>query len=397
MALPMRTSGAGVELIKSFEGFRARATELPAGGWIIGYGHTRTAREGLRVTREDAELVLRHHDLKPIEDLINERVLTPLTQNEFDALVSFVFNIGADAFLESNLLVLLNSGERLQAAESMSAWRKGRVDGEVRVVDALVRRRAAEKALFLEHPAGRIAIPGALLRPEFDPSAAMLVSRERPVIIEARTEGGRTATALRAPAAEEAPQAAARAVSERISKLLAEGAAETPAPAGGQMGEVPTAEEITLAVSALAEPDGPGEAYQDDNVIEPVRDVPRQPPMPPAQTAPEPQPPRPQPNSLRQTVMAEMTRQPPKAPAPQERDDNLADGLAMMRWVIYAMLSGLGLLGLFEGVRRVIASEGAYGLDGGNQAQVGILLAFGSAMLCVMAVYYLYRAITRQE
>lgn len=164
MALPMRTSGAGVELIKSFEGFRARATELPNGRWIVGFGHTRGARAGLRVTREEAELVLRHHDLRPIEDLITERVLTPLTQNEFDALVSFAFNIGADAFLESNVLVLLNSGERSQAAEGMSAWRKGRVDGEIRVIDALVRRRAAEKALFLEHPSGRIPVPGALLR-----------------------------------------------------------------------------------------------------------------------------------------------------------------------------------------------------------------------------------------
>ena len=160
MALPMRTSGAGVELIKSFEGFRARATRLPDGAWIVGFGHTASAREGLRVTRADAELVLRHHDLKPIEDLINERVLTPLTQNEFDALVSFAFNIGPDAFLESNVLALLDSGERLQAAEGMTAWRKGRVDGDVRVVDALVRRRAAEKAMFLEHPSGRIAGAG---------------------------------------------------------------------------------------------------------------------------------------------------------------------------------------------------------------------------------------------
>ena len=134
MALPMRTSGAGVELIKSFEGFRARATELPNGRWIVGFGHTKGARAGLRVTREEAELVLRHHDLRPIEDLITERVLTPLTQNEFDALVSFAFNIGADAFLESNVLVLLNSGERLQAAEGMSAWRKGRVEDRKNVV-----------------------------------------------------------------------------------------------------------------------------------------------------------------------------------------------------------------------------------------------------------------------
>ena len=94
MALPMRTSASGLELIKSFEGFRARAAELPNGTWIIGFGHTKSARSGLKVTRTDAEMVLRHHDLAPIEQLICERVYAPLAQNEFDALVSFVFNIG---------------------------------------------------------------------------------------------------------------------------------------------------------------------------------------------------------------------------------------------------------------------------------------------------------------
>ncbi len=199
MALPMRTSGVGVELIKSFEGFRARATRLPNGAWIVGFGHTASAREGVRVTREDAELVLRHHDLKPIEALISERVLTPLSQNEFDALVSFVFNIGPEAFLESNVLALLNSGERLQAAEGMTAWRKGRVDGEVRVVDALVRRRAPRKPVpgtpFRPHPcAGRFAAPA------IRSGRTLAMSRERAVVIEARTEDGRTSAAARAAA-----------------------------------------------------------------------------------------------------------------------------------------------------------------------------------------------------
>ncbi|MEZ5985108.1 MAG: glycoside hydrolase family protein [Hyphomonas sp.] len=384
MALPMRTSGVGVELIKSFEGFRARATRLPNGAWIVGFGHTASAREGVRVTREDAELVLRHHDLKPIEALISERVLTPLSQNEFDALVSFVFNIGPEAFLESNVLALLNSGERLQAAEGMTAWRKGRVDGEVRVVDALVRRRAAEKALFLEHPSGRIPVPGALLRPQFDPGAALAMSRERAVVIEARTEDGRTSAAARA-GAETAPQAAARAVAERMSKLLGDAPAAQPSVEEGVAG-VPTADEITRAVSALAEPDGPGENHLDETVIK-ARSV-----SPPEAPAPQeaPQPVRPAMPEARREIL-----RPPSLPP--SRHNGLNGDVSVMRWLPYALLSGLGLWGVFEGIRRTAAPAVTRLPSSGSEAFVGPLLAFGSAMLSVLAVYYLYRAITRQD
>ena len=376
MALPMRTSGAGVELIKSFEGFRARATQLPSGQWIVGYGHTKGARPGLRVRREDAELVLRHHDLRPIEELIGDRVLTPLTQNEFDALVSFAFNIGPDAFLESNVLALLNAGERLQAAEGMTAWRKGRVDGEVRVIDALVRRRVAEMALFLEHPSGRIAVPGALLRPQFDSAAALALPPERPVVIEARTEGGRTSAAQPALSPDSAPQAAARAVAERMSKLLdEEGSAPATAEAG--MAGVPTADEITRAVSALAEPDGPGEDRVPDNVIEARRGPP---PPPPQVRRPEPAPP------LKLT--------PPRQPSASDQPD---DGLSVMRWLPYALLSGLSIWGVFIGVQRIFSPAIPRLPGSAYEAYVGPLLAFGSAMVCVMTVYYLYRAITRQD
>ncbi len=386
MALPMRTSGAGVELIKSFEGFRARATRLPDGAWIVGFGHTASAREGLRVTRADAELVLRHHDLKPIEELISERVLTPLTQNEFDALVSFAFNIGPEAFLESNVLALLNSGERLQAAEGMSAWRKGRVDGEVRVVDALVRRRAAEKALFLEHPSGRIPVPGALLRPQFDPGAALAMSRERAVVIEARTEDGRTSAAPPRPASETAPQAAARAVAERMTKLLGD-APQSASPAEDTDVSVPTADEITRAVSALAEPDGAGEDQADETVIEA-----RPAPVPPPRQPVRPVSPRPAPAA--HEGRREILRPPALPPA---RSNGLNGDISVMRWLPYALLSGLGLWGVFEGVRRTAMPAAQRLPANAGEVYVGPLLAFGSALLSVLAIYYLYRAITRQD
>ncbi|MEZ6002410.1 lysozyme [Hyphomonas sp.] len=386
MALPMRTSGAGVELIKSFEGFRARAARLPDGSWIVGFGHTASAREGLRVTRADAELVLRHHDLKSIEDLISERVLTPLTQNEFDALVSFAFNIGPKAFLESNVLALLNSGERLQAAEGMAAWRKGQVDGEVRVVDALVRRRAAEKALFLEHPSGRIPVPGVLLRPQFDPGAALAMSRERAVVIEARTEDGRTSAATPRPVSETAPQAAARAVAERMTKLLGD-QPENTAPAEDADASVPTADEITRAVSALAEPDGAGADRPDDTVIE-ARPAPVEPPRPPVKPAPVR--PAPAPHEGRREIL-----RPPALPP--SRSNGLNGDVSVMRWLPYALLSGLGLWGVFEGVRRTAVPAAQRFPASSGEAFVGPLLAFGSALLSVLAIYYLYRAITRQD
>jgi lysozyme len=390
----MRTSGAGVELIKSFEGFRARATELPDGKWIVGFGHTESAREGLRVTREDAELVLRHHDLKPIEDLICDRVLTPLSQNEFDALVSFVFNIGPEAFLESNVLALLNSGERLQAAEGMSAWRKGRVDGEVRVVDALVRRRAAEKALFLEHPAGRIPVPGALLRPQFDPGAALVLSRERAVVIEARTEGGRTSAAQPATPADSAPQAAARAVAERMSKLLRDDDKGT-TPSREPSPDVPTADEIKRAVSALAEPDGPGEDRASDTVIEAVPDRLPAPPLvtPPSPPKPAPQPGVPSPVSGLREGLRDALRPPVVPPVRQA----FGGEMNLMRWLPYALLSGLGIFGVFAGIRRIASPPVSPLPASQSEIYVGPLLAFGSAMLCILAVYYLYRAITRQD
>ena len=149
MAGRMRTSQTGIDLITRFEGFRERSEPLSGGGHVIGYGHTRHARASQKITEGDALTLLKGHDLPPIEKALAARCLAPLSQNEFDALVAFAFNIGLDNFLDSDVFALVNSGAKLNAAEAMAAWRKARVDGRVIVVDALVRRRAAERALFL--------------------------------------------------------------------------------------------------------------------------------------------------------------------------------------------------------------------------------------------------------
>ena len=142
----------------------------------------------------------------------------------------------------------------------MSFWRKGQVEGETRVIDALVRRRAAEKAMFLEHPSGRASVPSALVAPMLDVAASLMTPRERAVIVETRVDGDR-ATAAKARPASNSPQAAARAVNERLTRILGENATlasgQTPPVADNDSShDGPSIDEITRAVSALADPLG---------------------------------------------------------------------------------------------------------------------------------------------
>lgn len=178
MAGRLRTSPAGLQLIKSFEGFRESATQLAGGRWTIGYGHVRTAREGLTISEKDAEDLL-VYDLKSAEDAIASMVFAPLLQNQFDALVSLVFNISVSQFRDSDILRNLNSGDYLAAANGFDLWRRARLHGRVIVVDALVRRRAAEKSMFLDHPSGPAAAPTPIVRPEMD-TADAAAERARP-------------------------------------------------------------------------------------------------------------------------------------------------------------------------------------------------------------------------
>jgi len=163
----MRTSAAGLELIKTFEGLRDTAVRLPDGRWMIGYGHVRTARDGLTVSAADAHDLL-VHDLRPIESVIGAIIFAPLTQGQFDALASLAYNISLGQFRESEIVRNLNAGDYLAAANGFDLWRRARLNGRVVVVDALVRRRAAEKMLFLEHPSGPPSAPTPIVSPEID-------------------------------------------------------------------------------------------------------------------------------------------------------------------------------------------------------------------------------------
>jgi GH24 family phage-related lysozyme (muramidase) len=163
----MRISAAGLELIKTFEGLRETAVRLPDGRWTIGYGHVRTAREGLTITGKDAQDLL-VHDLRPIEFAVSALIYAPLLQSQFDALVSLAFNISLGQFRESEIVRHLNAGDYLAAANGFDLWRKARINGRVMIVDALVRRRAAEKSMFLEHPSGPSPAPTPMVTPELD-------------------------------------------------------------------------------------------------------------------------------------------------------------------------------------------------------------------------------------
>lgn len=186
-----RVSRAAIELIKRFEGYRRNAAQLPDGRWTIGYGHTLTAREGAEVSEPDAEALL-VYDLIAVQHAVNESVYAPLTRNQFDALCSFAFNVGLDNFRRSQVLKRLNAGAHVQAACAMELWRKTDFEGERIVLDALVRRRASEKAMFLSPDDGVwTPAPSPLLRPAIDLDALDLVPLRRPVEVEASFEGDR--------------------------------------------------------------------------------------------------------------------------------------------------------------------------------------------------------------
>ncbi len=185
MRARLKVSRAGVELIKSFEGLRTTAARLPDGRWTLGYGHTFSAREGATATQEDADALLRF-DLLPIVDAINNVVLVPLNQNQFDALVSFCFNIGVDNFAASSVCKRINEGRMTEAAQAMDSWRSAEFNGQTYVLAPLIRRRAAEKNLFLtpEDTAGNA--PSLLIRPVEDSGE----THSAPSEIDAPSHGG---------------------------------------------------------------------------------------------------------------------------------------------------------------------------------------------------------------
>jgi GH24 family phage-related lysozyme (muramidase) len=166
------TSANGLALIQRYEGFRAEPTQLPDGTWVVGYSHVRVGEPGQPVNENEAADLLAL-DVAAYEKLVNARVTQPLNQAQFDALVSFAFSLGAEAFEQSQVLRRVNAGDYVAAACAIDAWRKADIGGETVIVDSLVRRRAAEKALFLRDIA-HDAAPSVYMRAKLDYAASVL-------------------------------------------------------------------------------------------------------------------------------------------------------------------------------------------------------------------------------
>ncbi|MEO1251636.1 MAG: lysozyme [Pseudomonadota bacterium] len=160
----MRTGETGLNLIKGYEGLRMAAHYAPSEKWTVGYGHTANARHGMSVTEGDAERLLRD-DVKPIEQLLADTVRAPLNQNEHDALVSLIFNIGEENWKRSTVLRKLNAGDKIGAANAFELWTKAFVNNELISLDGLVRRRAAEKSLFLMPTDASLVVPSSDVAP----------------------------------------------------------------------------------------------------------------------------------------------------------------------------------------------------------------------------------------
>lgn len=137
-------SDTGLALTKEFEGLRLEAYRDSAGIWTIGYGHTgRDVKPGRRVSELEAEVLLRA-DLRDAIACVNRSVEVELEQHEFDALVDFCYNVGRGHFERSSLLAKLNLQDFEGVAAQFGLW----VNVDMKPVPGLVRRRAAEAAMF---------------------------------------------------------------------------------------------------------------------------------------------------------------------------------------------------------------------------------------------------------
>ncbi len=421
----MRISPAGLELIKTFEGLRETAVRLPDGRWTIGYGHVRTAREGLTITSKDATDLL-VHDLRPVEFAVSSMIFAPLMQTQFDALVSLAFNISLGQFRESEIVRNLNSGDYLAAANGFDLWRKARLHGRVMVVDALVRRRAAEKSMFLDHPSGPASAPTPMVTPELDFNGEPPVRREpsrqamaddfdqndnsrsgpapandiadavrrlaertheavTPVRELALPPGASVvppdpppppATPPATPMSAEELARASRTVAERVSRIL-----------NGVQKKIDTVESVTQAASVAPPKSAPRHAAPVVREGLPDFDLPGERLQREAEARAR--------KLIDDTEVVELDRDPAEAFAEAERRAKMVNGharrvgpisgrvLVMAPWIIVLALSVLGFL-----IGAVDAFKGG-GLSTGVPRLAGTVLAVFGVMM-VMSVYFLF-------
>ena len=139
----MNISNKGIELIKKFEGCRLKAYQDSVDVWTIGYGHTEGVYEGMEISQHQADIML-SSDLVKYANYINEYVTVSLNPNQFDALTSWVYNLGPGNLKSSTMLKVLNEGSYDDVPFQIKRWNKA----GGKVLKGLVRRREAEAELF---------------------------------------------------------------------------------------------------------------------------------------------------------------------------------------------------------------------------------------------------------
>jgi len=273
----LQSTRAARDLIKAHEPFTGEAVRRGK-RWVIGYGHTATAREGARLKQEDAELLLIYDVMQALQ-AVESAVGRDLSEPIRNALVSFAASVGVNAFRVSDVARLARSGRHREAAAALETWVRAEDDGRLVVSERLVRRRAAEKALYLSgleessRPAPEpVAEPAAPARtaadesPAPEPRLGPLVELDIAFEIPEDQDAGAPGPAHAGVAVEasgEAPQAGPDAgeAEEAPSPAQApELQAETPA---AEMPEPEEAQEVASGGSGAHEDAGAVKASQD--------------------------------------------------------------------------------------------------------------------------------------
>ncbi len=146
----MRMNAAGLKILKKFEGWRGTAYRDPVGVRTIGYGHTSAAGhpkvyEGMKISRKQAEAILLD-DLEKTSALIMPMIKVRLNDNQYSALLSFAYNVGAGNFRKSSVLRYTNASRFSDVPSRLMLWNKA----GGKILRGLTRRRVAEGALFVE-------------------------------------------------------------------------------------------------------------------------------------------------------------------------------------------------------------------------------------------------------
>ncbi len=196
----MQTSPAGRAAIARREGNVLKAYLDSVGVLTIGVGHTSAAgppkvTKGLTITAAESDEILAR-DLAGVEASVSSLVKVPLNQNEFDALVSLVFNIGAGGFKGSSVLRNLNAGSRAGAADAMLAWNKGTVKGKKVALPGLTNRRQEERMQFLRLAAPAVSPAPAKPTPVPQAPPPTPVAPEPPVVLPVAKGNDKTAATV---------------------------------------------------------------------------------------------------------------------------------------------------------------------------------------------------------